>query len=465
MRQFGARLFEAAPGLITWILLLAPAWIPILFHTPGALLVASVVLVFDVYWLFRAVTVVTGVYSTMWRMRRDMAKDWLALCREDQTQDIPDALQYYHLCVIPTYTEPYHVLERTVQAIVDSNYPAELTMVGIITRETDKPGWENVARLREKFGSRLKGFYHIKDPLEPGIVIDLDSDYRVHPQYFAWISWHHARTVLRDFVIWQPVPLFHNNIWQVPMAVRIMSASTSQWQMFLHSRPHRLVAFSSYTCSLQFVHKVGYWDKDVIPEDSRFYWKAFFTFGERFSVKSVYLPLYGDSPNSRDYASTHMSQYNQIKRWAWGITDVPYVLARLFKHPEIPLLLRIRRFMNLFLNHLNWIFLPLLLMFGASVPIWVSTDFSLTDLGQTLWSYSGILLSTTLSTVVFFLYFEIRMLPPKPANWPLWKKGAVHLQYFAYPVVGLVLSVLPALEAHTRLLLGRYLEYRVTEKV
>jgi hypothetical protein len=261
------------------------------------------------------------------------------------------------------------------------------------------------------------------------------------------------------------VPLFHNNIWQVPMAVRIMSASTSQWQMFLHSRPHRLVAFSSYTCSLEFVRKVGYWDKDVIPEDSRFYWKAFFTFGKRFSVKSVFLPIYGDSPLARDYASTHMNQYNQIKRWAWGITDVPYVLARLFKHPEIPLVLRLRRFMNLAFNHLNWIFLPMLLMFGASAPLWVSVDWSLTDLGQTLWEYSGILLTTTLSTVIFFLYFEIRMLPPKPANWPLWKQGVVYVQYFAYPVVGLVMSVLPALEAHTRLLFGRYLEYRVTEKV
>jgi hypothetical protein len=104
-------------------------------------------------------------------------------------------------------------------------------------------------------------------------------------------------------------------------------------------------------------------------------------------------------------------------------------------------------------------------MFGASVPLWVSVDFSLTDWGQTLWAYSGIVLGTTLSTVIFFLYFEIRMLPPKPADWPMWKKVAVYLQYFAYPMVGLVLSVLPALEAHTRLLLGRYLEYRITEKV
>ena len=97
-------------------------------------------------------------------------------------------------------------------------------MIAIITRDTDKPGWENVARLKEKFGDRVRGFYHIKDAVEPGVVVgksaamnwggrwmvtgahrrglststrvlitDLDSDYRVHPQYFAWISWHHAR--------------------------------------------------------------------------------------------------------------------------------------------------------------------------------------------------------------------------------------------------------------------------------
>ena len=510
LRQFGARFFEATPGAITWVMLAAPAWIPIVFKLPGAIFVATAVLIFDAYWLLRSVSVVAGVWGSVRRLKRDMSTDWLALCRQqsvaarsasltgsarDQAVGQIDPLQYFHLCVVPTYTEPYHVLERTVQAIVDTNYPDELKLVGIITRETDKPGWENVARLKAKFGGRVRGFYHIKDPLEPGIVVgksaamnwggrwmvrvlteegfdlsmvlitDLDSDYQVHPQYFAWISWHHAREPLRDYVIWQPVPLFHNNIWQVPMAVRIMSASTSQWQMFLHSRPQRLVAFSSYTCSLDFVHKVGYWDKDVIPEDSRFYWKAFFTFGERFSVKSVYLPIYGDSPNSRDYASTHMSQYNQIKRWAWGITDVTYVLARFFKHPEIPFSLRTRRFMNLFFNHINWIFLPMLLLFGASMPIWVSTDFSLTDIGQTLWSVSGVLLGVTLSSVMFFLYFEMRMLPRRPPDWPLWRQLLVYPTYFLYPIVGLMLSVLPALEAHTRLLLGRYLEYRVTEKV
>jgi hypothetical protein len=34
-----------------------------------------------------------------------------------------------------------------------------------------------------------------------------------------------------------------------------------------------------------------------------------------------------------------------------------------------------------------------------------------------------------------------------------------------YPVVGLLFSVLPALEAQSRLMVGMYLEYKVTEKV
>jgi uncharacterized protein YqcC (DUF446 family) len=38
------------------------------------------------------------------------------------------------------------------------------------------------------------------------------------------------------------------------------------------------------------------------------------------------------------------------------------------------------------------------------------------------------------------------------------------LQWVLLPVVGLIFTNLPALDAQTRLLTGRYLEYRVTEK-
>ena len=39
------------------------------------------------------------------------------------------------------------------------------------------------------------------------------------------------------------------------------------------------------------------------------------------------------------------------------------------------------------------------------------------------------------------------------------------LELIWMPVVGFFFGALPGLDAHTRLMLGRYLEYRVTEKV
>jgi len=100
LRTFGARLFEAAPGLVTWVLLLAPAWIPIVFTSPGAFAVAGAVLVFDVYWLFRSVSVMRGVYRTYSRMRSDMGADWLALCKQERAAgyletDGPENVEFY----------------------------------------------------------------------------------------------------------------------------------------------------------------------------------------------------------------------------------------------------------------------------------------------------------------------------------------------------------------------------------
>src|SRR5258708_38901053 len=75
LRQFGARFFEAAPGGLTWVLLTAPAWIPIVFKLPGAIFVAWAVLLFDVYWLGRAITVVNGRYSALLPTRRRQGKE------------------------------------------------------------------------------------------------------------------------------------------------------------------------------------------------------------------------------------------------------------------------------------------------------------------------------------------------------------------------------------------------------
>ncbi|MHB8717884.1 MAG: glycosyltransferase family 2 protein [Candidatus Dormibacteria bacterium] len=491
------RLLEILPGALTWTVLLSPlvtAFI-IRFNDPTKLwILGAAAIALDVYWFARTILTVRAVNQSLRSLQRVESIDWWSRCCDIVPEaGAPHPSEVVHCALIPTYTEKYEVLRATVEALAAQNYPAQQRVVAIITRVTDTGGWENVARLRDEFGDLFLAFIHIKDPLLPGIVVgksaamayggpvlkqacdemgldpattiitDLDSDFRLHREYFAYLTHEFCVASDRLTSIWQPVPVFLNNLWRVPAAVRVMATAATQWQMFLHQNPHRLVMFSSYSMSLQLLDEVGYWDSDVIPEDSRFFWKSFFVYGEKLNVRPAFLPVYGDAPRARSYASTHVSQYNQIKRWAWGATDVPYVTTRMLEHPEIPWKLRFRRYRNLVFNHLTWTTLPVLLFFGGALPALIDLDYSLSTAASVIgWATAAILTFTFFNTVVL-IRVDATMCP-KPREWPIWRRVYADLQLFFYPVVGLALSVIPALEAQTRLMFGAYLEYTVTEK-
>ncbi|MGA8016969.1 MAG: glycosyltransferase family 2 protein [Candidatus Dormiibacterota bacterium] len=491
------RVLEILPGALSWTVLGVPLIIAfaIRLNDPADLWILGLgAVLLDAYFFVRTAVTVYWVWRTLQELRRVQAVDWWVECQALEVRDgapSPDGIT--HCALIPTYTERYAVLRATVQALADQNYPDHLKVCAIITRVTDTHGIENVARLRKEFGDRFRAFIHIKDPLLPGIVIgksaamsyggpvlrrhcdrlgldpartlvtDLDSDFRLHPQYLAYITWNFLRTERPLTTIWQPVPVFLNNLWRVPAAVRVMATAATQWQMFLHQHPDRLVMFSSYTMPLKLLSEVGYWDNDVIPEDSRFFWKSFFHCGELLQVRPAFLPVFGDAPRARDYTSTHASQYNQIKRWAWGATDVPYVCVRMLSHPEIPLRLRVRRFRHLLFNHLAWATLPLLIFLGGWLPALVDLDYSLSPTATVLGLMTTVILTFALTNTLVLIVVD-RAMCPKPASWPRWRRLWADLQLFLYPIAGLALSVIPALESQTRLMFGAYLEYKVTAK-
>jgi hypothetical protein len=398
-------------------------------------------------------------------------------------------------------------LKATVQALADADYPADRKLIAIITRTTDTQGIENVERLQREHRGDFHRFWHIRDPLLPGIVVgksaamayggpelyahieeeqidprkvivtDLDSDFRIHRRYMARVTWDYVQDRDRDFRLYQPIPMFHNNIWRVPAAVHVLARTASQWQMFLHTRPSRLVVFASYSMSMQLARDVGYWDPHVIQEDSRFFWRCFFRYGARLKVIPISVPFYGDCPRARTYGATHVSQYNQIKRWAWGVSDVPFVFINSLTHPEIPLHVRAYRFFNLVFNHLMWVGMPLLLLFGASIPGYLAVlsqatgihlvgayDYALTRTSDYLGFTSAMILTVTLVSVAVLIYADEKLLPARPPEWSSWRRLKSYVEVLLYPLFGLFFSVIPALESQTRLMLGYYLEYRVTEK-
>jgi hypothetical protein len=408
----------------------------------------------------------------------------------------PDWREYTNLALIPTYTEPLDKLRETVRALANADWPKERKICAIITRETDADGIANIATLREEFGDEFADFIHILDPLEPGIVVgkssamawggrflyrllvrergmdprrilvtDLDADYRVHPQYFNYLTWMHLTDGNRETQLYQPIPYFHNNIWQVPLLLRLFAAVLTQLQMWRSVLPEKLQSFGSYSTTLHLVHDVGYWATDAIPEDSRFYWKSFFRYGDRFRAVPLFIPIYGDAVRARSYWRSMAGQYLQARRWAWGVTDIPFVIRNAIEHTEISRWSRFWRVLNLFAEHINWAIAPFVIMFGATVPLVLNPAFAQTTLGQNLPLYASTMLSIGLVALGVLIYIEHRIVPPRPREWGWFPRLLSYAQWIGLPLVGIFFSNLPALDAQTRLLTGRYLEYRVTEKV
>ena len=258
--------------------------------------------------------------------------------------------------------------------------------------------------------------------------------------------------------------MFHNNLWQVPLAVRLVAVGATHVQMWRSLMPERLVSFSSYAVSLQTVHEVGYWATDAIPEDSRFYWRSFFRYQGTFRAEPLFVPIFGDAVRARSYPRTLAQQYTQIRRWAWGVTDIPYYIQQALVHPEIPLRQRLRRFGDLWWDHVNWAVAPFVLIFGSNLPLFLNPAFRQTTLGQNLPLYAATMLTAALCLMIILVYIEDAIAPPRPASWGRLRTALTYLQGIALPVVGVIFSNLPALDAQTRLMTGRYLEYRVTEK-
>jgi hypothetical protein len=533
------------PGLVTWVLILS--LIPLAIQYPFAL--GIFVICFDFYWMYRAIVLAVSVVISFRRVRRVVAIDWrqrafslsdpqkryddltvliervkvriteLEAARNKQAvhggrrelhrlieeqqglsrlihlnEPFMDPRQLWHVALVPTYTEPYEKLYQTIKALADSDYPRDMRMVAIITRETDLQGRENVAKLREAFGSQFRHFFHILDPLEPGVVVgkssamayggrwlyaeltrlgfdprhvivtDLDSDYRVHPQYFGYLTYKFSTNHDRYHRLYQPVPMFHNNLWQCPLPVRLVAVSSTHVQMWRHLTPERLISFSSYAVSLQTVHEVDYWATDAIPEDSRFYWKSFFRYGGQFRAEPLFIPIYGDAVRARSYPRSLVQQYTQIRRWAWGVTDIPYFIDSALSHHEIPLRERIARLFELWMDHINWAVAPFIMIFGASLPVFLNQTFAITPLGQNLPVFAAWLLTGAMSSLLVLMFVEDQLAPPKPAEWGVRMHIVSWVQWLCLPVVGVIFTNLPALDAQTRLLTGRYLEYRVTEK-
>ncbi|MFS8158807.1 MAG: hypothetical protein ACMG6E_01080 [Candidatus Roizmanbacteria bacterium] len=411
-------------------------------------------------------------------------------------KDEPRIGDLEHYLIITDYKELLTKVESSLECVKKQTFP--LSQIHIVLamelREGD-PARERSAALTQKYEGVFGSFMTTYHDLVPGeaagkasneahaakevykvigqkgldlhnVIITVgDADSLFPDEYFACLSKKYLGDQDRQYHFYAAPVLLYNNFWKLPLPVRLQTIISSVMRISVLSQEKELIQISTYSASLWLIHNIGYWDVDIIPEDWHVFLQAFFTYGEKVKTIPIYLPIIGDPVLSDTLWKTFKSRYEQEKRWAWGASDIPYAIVKFFDTPHIPIIPKLRKVWYLVETHLLWPTSFFLLTVSGWIPALVNPAFKRTVLGFLLPQLSSVMLTATTLLLFLILYFDYKLRNHIKIKTDVKQVPLLFIQWYLLPVISLLFSSLPALEAHVRLLIGRKIEYKVTEKI
>lgn len=486
------RFFEIVPGVLAWSTLILT--IPFAYYFPK--IFVGTIIAYCVYWLFRTVLIAGRTIKAFRFYKADRKVDWLK--KLDSSEIKRDWRDVYHLIIVPTYKEKQLILEHSIESVINSDYPLDHVIYILATEERDK---ENAAiissNISKKYQHKLFHFattVHPKDlpreikgkganiyysakealkfidakniPYSNVIVTTMDADNRMDPKYLPCLTYKFVTDDDPANKSFQPLPMYFNNIWDVPPPMRIMAMSSAFWQMIVATQPHLLRNFSAHAQSLEGLVKVDFWSKTTIVEDGHQFWRSYFALKGKHKVVPMFTPIYMDAVLADNLWLTFKEQYLQQRRWSWGVSDIPYVFTNMIKDRDIPFWDKLYKAILLFDSYFNWSTASLILAVVAWYPFIFSHNFF-----NSIFAYSFPFIYSRLVMIAWVgmittLVLSTLMLPPCRKKyrhgWYLAREWIVTPIILA--LTNIIFSAIPALESQTRLMLGKYLEFRVTVK-
>lgn len=410
----------------------------------------------------------------------------------------PKPSSLYNAVIIAAYNETYEVLDPTLQSVVDTTYDNDHLIVVLAYEARGGADIKRTAvRLQKKFAGQFKAFHIVEHPSNlPGevvgkggnityaghflqqwcdeqdmaykdvIITTLDSDNRPHPTYFDYVTYEYIVHTNRQHLAYQPISLFLNNIWDAPAPMRVLATGNSFWNIISAMRPHALRNFASHSQPMAALVDMDFWSKRSIVEDGHQYWRSYFYFKGDYAVTPIYVPIYQDAVLSDTYRKTLKAQFIQLRRWAYGASDVPYVATRIFtKNRQVPLGPSLARLARLIDSHITLASLPILVTVGGWVPLLVNSQASRNIAAHQLPEVISNIQRVAMIGLLITVFLGFKMLPPRPARYKRRRTILMLLQWGLMPVTAIVYSAASAFNAQTHLLLGKYLDkFEVTDK-
>lgn len=398
-----------------------------------------------------------------------------------------------HLVIVPMWKESYEVVKPTIQSLVDSNYDSK-QLILIIAHEQrgGEVPKQTATKLIKEFGKHVKYATTIEHPdglpnevVGKGgnvtwaarqmlpyfekhkidhknvLVTTLDADNRVHKNYFAHLSYSYILTKDRKHHSYQPLALYTNNIWDVPAPMRVLAVGNSFFTITQSVRPHLLRNFSSHAQSLDALIDTDFWSTRTIVEDGHQFWRSYFAFKGNHQVIPIYSPTYQDAVLSDTYKETLKAQFVQVRRWAYGASDIPYIANLGFRRKKnriVPLTNFIPKFFRLLDTHVSWATVALLLMVAARVPLLIGPQADKSIVAHQLPIIASYAQTVALLGLSISIFFSMKLLPPRPLRYKRHRTFLMLLQWVLLPITSILYGSLAGLNSQTRLLFGRYLD-------
>ncbi|MFZ2544726.1 MAG: glycosyltransferase family 2 protein [Candidatus Saccharimonadales bacterium] len=414
------------------------------------------------------------------------------------TKGYPKPSEIYNVAIIATYNESYDVLQPTLQSLADTTYDKSRLIVVIGYEERGGTAIESVVkRLEKEYKNVFKSLLLVQHPSDmPNevvgkggnityaglylkqwindqkiaykdvIITTLDSDNRPHVTYFDYLTYEYIVHPDRKNLSFQPVCLFMNNIWDVPAPMRVVATGNSFWNIISSMRPHTLRNFASHSQPMDALVEMNFWSTRTIVEDGHQYWRSYFHFNGDYAVVSIFVPIYQDAVLSSTYIKTLKAQFIQLRRWAYGASDVPFVAVRLFsRERQSPFVATAGRLIRLIDSHVSLSSAAILISIGGWVPLLINSEASHNIAAHQLPEVISSVQQIALIGLFITIFLAFKILPPRPLRYKRHRTIGMVLQWLLMPITAILYNSASAFTAQTALLLGRYYDkFDVTEK-
>lgn len=520
-RQY--RFFEILPGALSYTMIILPIVLSFINPLWGALFVIVYIITYLVKAMAMAYRTIQG-YNTLQAAQRidwagrlaDFQNPKRALKKKSISSSWRYDLHYQHLeqlsittharkpsdiynaIIIATYNESRDVLEPTIQAVLASEYdPKRMILVIAYEERGGAAIKKTVTDLMKAYGPRFGDAFAVKHPKDlPGevvgkggnityagrelhkrlekkkvdienvIVTTLDADNRPHKSYFAYLTYEFIVHPEPRYTAFQPLALFLNNIWDVPAPMRVIATGNSFWNIINSLRPHMLRNFASHSQSLAALVDMDFWSTRTIVEDGHQFWRSYFRYDGHYDVVPIYVPIYQDAVLSDTYRKTLKAQFVQVRRWAYGASDVPYVATRFFRRDRtVPLFDGFFKFVRLLESHVSWATVAILVLLGAWAPLYINPEASRSIIAHQLPTIVSNLQTIAMIGLFITVFLSFKLLPPRPERYKRRRTFGMLLQWVIMPLTSIAYGSAAAFYSQTRLMLGKYLDrFDVTDK-